>query len=217
MAATASSAMATAPSCLPKGKVMKLAVNILKENGINLALKLGNGAFDTCLFDCHDPYLVAQTLKCRKKRNCRLFAKLQAANVEAFALVYDFVDAFVISDYDDLNECIDPLVNLRLYNDEYKEIFLRIPDNYMNDELDEVISFSKLSNIDGLVISNPKLLVHALDEVGGILQIIADNITTLNQLESIEKDGVDIAAIPYTKPFACFISGYLAKRLKRTN
>lgn len=195
---------------------MTIAVDIRKENGVKQAYALGKHVFDMCFFDCHDVQYAIKVLI--TKKNPAFFAAcLQKPDEEAFALLYGFVEAFVISGYDDLNEDIDPLINLRMYNDDYKEIYLRIPDNFLYEELDEVLAYSMLSNIDGVVISNPRLLRHAVEKTNGTMKIIASNIDTRDKFEKAKEDGADIAAVPFNNKFACSISGRLALRKIQKN
>lgn len=92
--------------------------------------------------------------------------------LSSYALLYDFVDAFVISGFDELSDDIDQLINLRMYNDEYRPILMEVPDDLLLDELDEIISYARLSNIDGLLISNKRLLRHAVEKCAGALTLI---------------------------------------------
>ena len=84
-----------------------------------------------------------------------------------FALLYDFVDLFVINiscpnvvgltDLQDINylsDIIDKLIALRLYFDEYKPILLKISPDIPKDHLDDIISYCMISGIDGVVANN---------------------------------------------------------------
>ncbi len=84
-----------------------------------------------------------------------------------FALLYDFVDLFVVNiscpnvvgltdlqDISYLSEIIDKLIALRLYFDEYKPILLKISPDIPKDHLDDIINYCMLSGIDGVVACN---------------------------------------------------------------
>lgn len=85
----------------------------------------------------------------------------------AFALLYDFVDMFVInlscpnvsglSDLQDvsyLSEIIDKLLELRMYFDEYRPILLKVSPDISHQQLDEIIDYSLMSGVDGIVAGN---------------------------------------------------------------
>ena len=85
----------------------------------------------------------------------------------AFALLYDFVDMFVVNvscpnvvgltslqDITFLSEIIDKLLNLRMYYDEYRPILLKVSPDLARQQLDDIIDYSLRSGIDGLVAGN---------------------------------------------------------------
>ena len=85
----------------------------------------------------------------------------------AFALLYDFVDMFVVNvscpnvvgltslqDISFLSEIIDKLLNLRMYYDEYRPILLKVSPDLARQQLDDIIDYSLRSGIDGLVAGN---------------------------------------------------------------
>ena len=131
------------------------------------------------------------------KRRCPVYALLDF-NVKyffggnekcidaAFAILYDFVDAFVIKGYSDLQETIDPLLTLRLYNDNYKPIYLEVENDILYEELDEIIAYSKLSNIDGLLVKNQRLEAYARKQSGNVLILL---------------DTIQVAGCPYRSIF----------------
>ncbi len=107
----------------------------------------------------------------------------------AFALLYDFVDMFVLnvscpnveglSDLQDvtfLSEIVDKLISLRMYFDEYRPILIKVSPDISRDSLDDILDFCMLSGIDGIVagntthgregLSTPEEKVEAIGEGG---------------------------------------------------
>lgn len=85
----------------------------------------------------------------------------------AFALLYDFVDMFVVNiscpnvvgltalqDMSFLSDIIDKLLSLRMYYDEYRPILLKVSPDLSHEQLDEIIDYSLRSGIDGIVAGN---------------------------------------------------------------
>jgi dihydroorotate dehydrogenase len=85
----------------------------------------------------------------------------------SFALLYDFVDMFVINiscpnvvgltalqDMNFLSDIIDRLLSLRMYYDEYRPILLKVSPDLSHEQLDEIIDYSLRSGIDGIVAGN---------------------------------------------------------------
>lgn len=85
----------------------------------------------------------------------------------AFALLYDFVDMFVVnlscpnvsglSDLQDvsfLSDIMDKLINLRMYFDEYRPILLKVSPDISHQQLDEIIDYALMSGVDGIVAGN---------------------------------------------------------------
>lgn len=85
----------------------------------------------------------------------------------AFALLYDFVDMFVVNvscpnvvgltslqDISFLSEIVDKLLNLRMYYDDYRPILLKVSPDLSKEQLDDIIDYCLRSGIDGLVAGN---------------------------------------------------------------
>ena len=85
----------------------------------------------------------------------------------AFALLYDFVDMFVVNvscpnvvgltslqDISFLSEIVDKLLNLRMYYDEYRPILLKVSPDLSKEQLDDIIDYCLRSGIDGMVAGN---------------------------------------------------------------
>ena len=85
----------------------------------------------------------------------------------AFALLYDFVDMFVVNvscpnvvgltslqDISFLSEIVDKLLDLRMYYDEYRPILLKVSPDLAKEQLDDIIDYCLRSGIDGIVAGN---------------------------------------------------------------
>lgn len=85
----------------------------------------------------------------------------------SFAMLYDFVDMFVINiscpnvvgltslqDITFLSDIVDRLLDLRMYYDTHKPIFLKVSPDLSKVQLDEIIEYSLLSGVDGIVAGN---------------------------------------------------------------
>ena len=85
----------------------------------------------------------------------------------AFALLYDFVDMFVVNvscpnvvgltslqDISFLSEIVDKLLSLRMYYDEYRPILLKVSPDLSREQLDDIVDYCMRSGIDGIVAGN---------------------------------------------------------------
>ena len=85
----------------------------------------------------------------------------------SFALLYDFVDMFVVNvscpnvegltalqDIGFLSEIVDRLLDLRMYYDQYRPILLKVSPDLSHEQLDEIIDYCLRSGIDGIVAGN---------------------------------------------------------------
>ncbi len=85
----------------------------------------------------------------------------------SFAILYDFVDFFVINvscpnvkdlcklqDINSLSEIIDRVLMLRKYYDEYRPILLKISPDLGQNAVDEAIELIQISGLDGIVVCN---------------------------------------------------------------
>jgi len=168
---------------------MKLIMHIPSEAGVKKVSKVNYKTFDACIFDCENVEDAIRVLM-KKRPSGRIIAKLSKPDERSFALLYDFVDAFIIAGFgEDLVKALDPLINLRMFNDEYKEIYLNISDDMPIAELDELLSYSMLSNIDGIVLAKPRLLQYTADRSKGILEIIADDAGSEEEMNRARNDG----------------------------
>ena len=85
----------------------------------------------------------------------------------AFALLYDFVDMFVVNvscpnvvgltslqDISFLSDIVDKLLDLRMVYDSYKPILLKVSPDLSSEQLDDIIDYCLRSGIDGIVAGN---------------------------------------------------------------
>lgn len=85
----------------------------------------------------------------------------------AFALLYDFVDMFVVNvscpnvvgltalqDISFLSDIVDRLLDLRRYYDTYRPILLKVSPDLSSEQLDDIIDYCLRSGIDGIVAGN---------------------------------------------------------------
>lgn len=84
-----------------------------------------------------------------------------------FSALYDFVDFFVVNvscpnveglcnlqDTSFLSDIMDPVLDKRAGMDEYKPVLVKISLDITNDQLDEILSYSMMSGVDGIVVGN---------------------------------------------------------------
>ena len=85
----------------------------------------------------------------------------------SFALMYDFVDMFVVNvscpnvvgltalqDISFLSDIVDRLLDLRRYYDVYRPILLKVSPDLSTEQLDDIIDYCLRSGIDGIVAGN---------------------------------------------------------------
>ena len=85
----------------------------------------------------------------------------------AFALLYDFVDMFVVNvscpnvvgltslqDISFLSDIVDRLLDLRMYYDQYRPILLKVSPDLSKEQLNDIIDYCLRSGIDGIVAGN---------------------------------------------------------------
>lgn len=85
----------------------------------------------------------------------------------SFALLYDFVDMFVVNvscpnvvgltslqDISFLSDIVDRLLELRRYYDTYRPILLKVSPDLSSEQLDDIVDYCLRSGIDGIVAGN---------------------------------------------------------------
>lgn len=94
---------------------------------------------------------------------------------ETFSLAYDFCDFFVI-DITGVDMCatVDPLLETRLAYGHYKPIVLKIPENMTPEELDNVIDYCRMNNIDAIEARTIDQVKQIVNHSSGRLPVIAN-------------------------------------------
>lgn len=105
---------------------------------------------------------VAANIACRQGNMSE--AELVEDYRDAFALMYDFADFFVINtamppfdgvdlleDVEVLSEVMDAILDMRLCYDAYKPVLLKISADISRESLSEILDYARLSGIDGIV------------------------------------------------------------------
>ena len=96
----------------------------------------------------------------------------------AFALLYDFVDMFVVNvscpnvvgltslqDISFLSDIVDKLLDLRMVYDTYKPILLKVSPDLAKEQLNDIIDYCLRSGIDGIVAGNTTRSREGLDSI----------------------------------------------------
>lgn len=99
----------------------------------------------------------------------------------SMALLYDFVDAFVIDslsggvtqDVEDLSEIIEKLLETRRYFDVKRPIFINISQGVSRSEIDGILSYAMRMGLDGIVVRDCPLVEYIYKKTSGNLIIIA--------------------------------------------
>ena len=86
---------------------------------------------------------------------------------KCFALLYDFVDMFIVNlsspyvesvyelqEIDQLSEVVDRLLEMRMYFDLYRPIFIKISPDLAHSQVDDILDYCMRSGIDGIVACN---------------------------------------------------------------
>lgn len=104
----------------------------------------------------------------------------------SFALLYDFVDMFVVNvscpnvvgltalqDISFLSDIVDRLLDLRRYYDTYRPILLKVSPDLSREQMDDIIDYCLRSGIDGIVAGNTTrsrdgltIPLSKIDEIG---------------------------------------------------
>lgn len=173
-----------------------------KDSGIKYAELMLNAAYSYVIVNCKDLSQTIEVLR-RLPREYNIIAHLdvkqsylyggsQKTMEAAFAILYDFVDAFLISSIDSLSDDVDSLLDLRLYNDEYRPILLDIPKHIIKADLDEILDYAMLNSVDGCIFNDMKMLEYANLRCNGNLTLIAGGVNSSDDMMQAQKKGADL-------------------------
>jgi Dihydroorotate dehydrogenase len=115
----------------------------------------------------------------------------------AFTLAYDFFDFFVIDLNDNnLEEVLDPILDARMAEEEYKPIIIKLPRDISAAEIEEILDFSLLSGVDGVEARDIEQVRHIAAYTHGKLPIIGNtHIRTPQQAEEALNEGASLLAL----------------------
>ena len=139
--------------------------------------------------------------------------------VQAFTLLYDFVDVLVlnVSHGTTVSKVIDHLLELRRYNDANKPIVFKLSADLSSDELDQIAAYMLGSGIDGVMIG-AEFLSRIAEKTQGLLPIIAiGEISTPARAAELLDTGAALVALTnspvhYGPRYISKIVKYLEKR-----
>ena len=139
--------------------------------------------------------------------------------VEAFTLIYDFVDAIVlnVSQGSSVAKVIDHLLELRRYNDTYKPIIFKLFPDLSTEDLDNVATYALGSGIDGMMVG-AEFVDRIREKTQGLLPIIATaEIASPERAAQLLDTGADLLAVTnspfhYGPKLVYKIVKYLEKR-----
>lgn len=103
------------------------------------------------------------------------------ATVRSMALLYDFVDMFVIDskicgvteDLDSLSDMVEQLLETRRYFDVKRPVFINITAGASRSEVDSIIAYTMKRGLDGVVVKDCSLVDYVHEKTSGNLVIIA--------------------------------------------
>lgn len=126
-----------------------------------------------------------------------LAACISADYLDMFCLAYDFCDFFVIdiSGNPDM-ELFDPLLEARLSYDTYKPLVVKIPEEIPFEDLEFVIDYCMMNNVDGIEARNIRQIAFINERTKGRLPIIANcHIDSPAQAEEALKAGASLVEV----------------------
>lgn len=94
----------------------------------------------------------------------------------SFTLAYDFFDFFVVDlSADPSVEHVEPLLEARIGEQQYKPIVIKLPDYLTYKEIENFAEYSMVNNIDGIEIRSLDHLHHIYSYTKGRLPLIANS------------------------------------------
>jgi dihydroorotate dehydrogenase len=117
--------------------------------------------------------------------------------LESFCLAYDFCDFFVIdiSENPDM-DIFEPILNARLTYEAYKPIVVKIPEVLSADEMDDIVEYCMMNNIDGIEARSISQIQHITEKTKARLPIIANcHIKTPEQAHEALRAGASLVEV----------------------
>ena len=121
-----------------------------------------------------------------------------------FSLSYDFADIIIINpdnkgginamDISDTVSMLDSLLSLRLCYEKYTPVYLSISNEVTPHELDTLLSYSRLSGIDGIVANSLDKLRTVIDKTQGRMPVIGKTDNSEEALQML-RDGASLVDI----------------------
>lgn len=153
--------------------------------------------FDYAILDIRDISRAIEILQARGVRFTSLYAHItprkpyyfnnkEKGPLTAAAIIYDFVDGFVVSDFGtNIAKMVDPLLNLRLINDEYRDIYLEVPEHYGTRDMDKLLNYVHYSNIDGLLLNTEQQFNYIMESGPGNLRLYVNNVNAPKKYDEL--------------------------------
>lgn len=132
-----------------------------------------------------------------KATNCKIAACINKDYFTAFTLAYDFFDYFVIELGAEINtEAVDSIIDMRLYEQIYKPIILKLPQNLNLESLRHIVEYCMYSSIDGVEICAIEQIAPIRGFSYGKLPIIAScDFETPEQAKEIYQTGCSLIGV----------------------
>ena len=157
----------------------------------------------------------------KRTRSAVVFGNISSSTnlVQAFTLLYDFVDVLVlnVSHGTTVSKVIDHLLELRRYNDANKPIVFKLAADLSSAELDDIAAYMLGSGIDGVMVG-AEFLARIAEKTLGLLPIIAiGEISTPERAAELLDTGAALVALTnspvhYGPRYIGKIVKYLEKR-----
>lgn len=190
-----------------------------RKNSVGLSGKALCGAFCCSIVDCCE---ISEAVDAIGHKKGEVLVKIDFSNKYVFngrkkdaratvAILYDLVDGFVISGFDDPQTDIDPIVNARLYNDSYRPIYLELKGSAGKDDMDDLLSYCFLSSIDGLVTNDVKTALYLAERSRGRMDVFFTGLDSKTDVQCLLKSGVSRIFVRH-KRGNCLLGSYRTLR-----
>lgn len=157
--------------------------------------ELGCGFIEIGPINTDELKKIAHRLK-NSKKSLKFGLCIAYDYLSSFTLAYDFCDFFVIDiTSDPSTEYLDSLLEARIAED-YKPIVVKIPEFINSDELNDIVAYCLLNNVDGIEVQDIKQISRIHEISKGLLPIIANNhIDSLKTAIEVLDNGASLVEI----------------------